>query len=163
MTRTPSKAARTGGYTMIEVLVTMGVIGVLFTIAYPLYFSQRDTGYIASAQSDSRQIGLDLNTELIGYRSFGDDNGAITLNSEGHLEFSPMTGADPYEYGPQATSLVIAVSPGSTFTGGTYGGGTTRHWCVSVTNHGKVGVFTDQGMNIDAVACASDGTAQMGN
>jgi type IV pilus assembly protein PilA len=50
------------GFTLVEVLLVMIIIGVLAAIAIPLYLSQRQKGYDTSVKSDLRTYSRELET-----------------------------------------------------------------------------------------------------
>jgi type IV pilus assembly protein PilA len=60
--RTASRRDHDGGFTLMEILVVVIVIGVLAAIAIPLYLSQRQKGYDASVKSDLRVYSRELET-----------------------------------------------------------------------------------------------------
>jgi prepilin-type N-terminal cleavage/methylation domain-containing protein len=61
---------RADGFTLIEILVVMIIIGILAAIAIPVYLSQKAKGYDASAKSDLRSWAAELesyNVDALSY------------------------------------------------------------------------------------------------
>ncbi len=78
MTRSESDPGRTGpddGFTLVELLVVMVVVGVLAAIAVPMLHNVRSRAYIASVKSDVSAITKAVNALYV--------DGSRTLTAEG--------------------------------------------------------------------------------
>lgn len=67
--RTPNREA---GFTMVELLVVIMIIGILAAIAIPVYLGQRQKGHDASAQSDLKNAGTAEEEYLADYGDYAD-------------------------------------------------------------------------------------------
>lgn len=128
MTRTrPIRRQRPGedadlGFTLIELLVVMIIIGLLASIAIPVYLRQRQKAQDGATMADVSKIGKEVATYFVDgataptlttsggrFRLDGNDAGAVSQN----VSFG--TSASP------ATSVTTT-------------GWTDRAWCISMTN-----------------------------
>jgi prepilin-type N-terminal cleavage/methylation domain-containing protein len=157
MTRHMHHGRQAGGYTLVEILITLAILGIIAGIAFPIVFDQSSLAWSRAAQSDAQNIGIDIATTVAGYQTFGDTNGTIAVSDEGFLTFSPMANANPYATGPEVTNLVAILSADSTVTSGSYGSGMPRLWCITVTNNTETAVFTNEGLQLDATSCNTAG------
>ena len=76
------------GFTVLELLVVMIIIGILAAIAIPLYLSQKKKGYDASVKSDLRSYARELETYNADSGAFP-ATAAFTQASGGVLKVAP--------------------------------------------------------------------------
>ncbi|WP_156250971.1 type IV pilin protein [Pseudactinotalea terrae] len=73
---TPALNRKTGdkGFTLVELLVTIVIIGILTAIAVPAFMSQRDKGYDAAVKSDLKNAALSAETNYVDLLTYSDAN-----------------------------------------------------------------------------------------
>lgn len=138
------------GFTMIELLVVVVIIGVLVAIAVPVYLNYRKGAANKSAQSDVRGA-------ITAVEQYYTDNGnqypdSVTATGEG--EDLPLTGD---------TAQTIKVSPGNIlrFVNTSADGATSYKICGRNTDGGQTYVYdSDAGGSVsqfdgDLAACAA--------
>ena len=110
--RTQSRALnKTKGFTLIEVLVVLGIVAILAAIAYPMYLNQVRKGHRADAQAFLMDVANREQQYLLDARSYATGAAAIaTLNMA-----MPDTVANFYTVsvapGAATPSFVITATP----------------------------------------------------
>ncbi len=120
MTRTDRETDR--GFTLIELLVVMIIIGILASIAIPVYLRQRQKAQDSATMADVSKVGKEVGTYFVDgaaaptltmsggrFQLNGNDAGAVSQNVQFGTDASPGTSA-------------------------TTTGWTDRAWCISMTN-----------------------------
>jgi type IV pilus assembly protein PilA len=83
------------GFTLVELLVVMIVIGILAAIAIPVFLSQRQNAYDATTKSDIRNLATQI--ETYGVDSGGDYANATKANlTAAGINFTPSKGDKIY-------------------------------------------------------------------
>ncbi len=77
------------GFTLIEVMITVAIVGILASIAYPSYTSYIIKGNRAAAQAQMLDIANRQQQFLLANRAYASTD---TLNNSGYVLPSPLTG-----------------------------------------------------------------------
>lgn len=118
MTRRSGSAER--GFTLVELMVVVAVIGVLSTIAIPLYVNVQARGRVAKAQADSRSLASAVGVYGAHMGQIPTTLNQLTTvatNSQGHRA-GPFMGTVPaapggwsaYSYVPNASAGTYSIS-----------------------------------------------------
>ncbi|MGH7314696.1 MAG: type IV pilin protein [Candidatus Rokuibacteriota bacterium] len=108
------------GFTLVELMVVVAVIGVLSTIAIPLYVNVQSRGRIAQAQADSRTLASAVSVygaHMGGIPATLGELTTISTNSQG-LRAGPFMAAVPvapggwsaYSYSPNVSAGTYTIT-----------------------------------------------------
>jgi type II secretion system protein G len=109
-----------GGFTLVELMVVVAVIGVLSTIAIPLYVNVQARGRVAKAQADSRSLASAVSVygaHMGQIPSTLNQLTTVATNAHGHRA-GPFIGTVPappggwgaYAYAPNAAAGTYTIS-----------------------------------------------------
>jgi type IV pilus assembly protein PilA len=132
MQRNPALDAGDGGFTLVELLVVMTIIGVLAAIAIPTFLTQRAKAHDSATQADVSNLGREIATYFIG------GGGPLVLDYSVPGEIQLTDGAP--------TGQIARLTVGSVPPTGTDAAFKNLDeplgWCVSLTDPaGQVGAF----------------------
>ena len=119
---TPSEET---GFTLIEVLVVMLIIGILSAIAIPLFLHQQTKAHESAAKSDAASIGMQVSTFLVDGNPDGVSAGALPIVGPASVTLTETRGAT-------LDTSTVRLSPGDSLTAMTYNA-STGSYCVEVT------------------------------
>ena len=98
---------RTGGFTLIEVMITVAIIGILAAVALPSYKAYVERGHRASAKTVLLERYRSINFRYV-------DSGGTALALPTRLQVSPAEGAKRYDIAlsaANATSFTLTATP----------------------------------------------------
>jgi type IV pilus assembly protein PilA len=117
---------RDEGSTLIELLVVMIIIGILAAIAIPVFLSQRQKGYDASAKSDLGTLATEIEAYNIDYQAYPATKSPLLTNA------TATAGGATAISGTLAKGDTVRTSSGNTFS---YYLGTSKHdYCIIGVN-----------------------------
>lgn len=138
------------GFSLVELLVVVVILGVLAAIAIPIFNNQRQRAALATAQSDARAVGMEVKSILSGNTTTTGASPTITYNSG--------TGVLTVDWDNSKTeTTTVNLSPGSGLGSSQLAAGTTDgSFCVAITQDlSQVAVFDEGGLVADATGCTA--------
>jgi len=123
MRRPSPSASADAGFTLVELLVVMIVIGTLAAIAVPVFLNQRAKAHDSSTQADVSKVGKEIATYFV------DGSGALTL------DFTTTPGSVVIADGGSYSTTVNLTNGTARPTSGVSANlGDADGWCVALTD-----------------------------
>lgn len=130
MRPTSSADLREQGFTLIEMLVVMIIIGVLASIAIPVFISQRAKAHDTSTKADVSNLGKEIATMFV------DGNGATAI------DFNVQPGRAVVTDGVSTSIVNLTNGTAKPAAGASRDLADPQGWCVSLTDpQGKLKQF----------------------
>ena len=144
----PQRAVMDRGFTLIELLVVMIIIGLLASIAIPVFLRQRQKAQDSATQADLSKLGKEVATYYVANAGAP----AVTL-SGGHFR---LNGSDV----GVATANVMFGTQAAPVTAATTTGWADGAWCLDLTNlQGRVKDYHYSAQSgLEAGSCTSPTT-----
>jgi len=122
---------REDGFSLVELLVVIIVIGILAAIAVPLFMNQEKKARDTAAKADVSTIGKEINTLWVD----GDASTVkVSLTNDVWSATYGTGGADNLEIGPASDGVVLGSTAGALKPMKTGDPLSRTNWCIDVTH-----------------------------
>lgn len=120
---------REAGFSLIELLVAIIIIGILSAIAIPMFLSQRQKAVDTAAKSDVSTIGKEIATVFV---DTAPKSVTIEIKDNHYRMTAEGTSVSDQDLGAASDGVVVGSAGGKATAFGT-GGISRDDWCIYVT------------------------------
>ena len=106
----PRNTRKQPGFTLIELMVTVVIVGILAAVAYPSYMNQMKKGRRAAAQAHLMDIAQRQQEYLLDARTYASTLATLSITTPADVA-SYYTVADPVITAGPPTTFVISAVP----------------------------------------------------
>ena len=86
-----SRLNKREGFTLIELMIVIAIIGILAAIAIPQFSAYRTRSYNSSAQSDVRNLATAQEAYYVDFSTYATGIGALSGSSYGYMQSGSVT------------------------------------------------------------------------
>lgn len=123
---------REGGFTLVELLIVIIIIGILAAIAIPIFLNQRNKAYDAAAKSDLKGMQVAEESYLSDFSTYTTAvTGTTSLTSEGFKPSSSTTNTVVGIVGGTSWCLKSVSQTGTAYYLGNNSGGPSTTACTN--------------------------------
>jgi type IV pilus assembly protein PilA len=123
---------REGGFTLVELLIVIIIIGILASIAIPIFLNQRNKAYDAAAKSDLKGMQVAEESYLSDFSTYTTAvTGTTSLTSEGFKPSSSTTNTVVGIVGGSSWCVKSVSQTGTSYYLGNNSGGPTTTACTN--------------------------------
>lgn len=134
---------REAGFSLVELLVVVVIIGILAAIAIPIFNNQKSKAQRSTAVSDVRGASSELQGVLGDVITWGTTPSIDGVANGATMTITVNAGAPEGKFlsGESTKEFVVKISPGTTWSDGAVGA--NGQWCLVFENSGQFAKLSD--------------------